>query len=126
MKTKPTYSIESRMNSFSYAFQGIQSMIKMEVNAKIHLAFTVLALVLGYLLHISAIEFLFMIVVMAMVWMAELFNTAIEKSMDIISTDFHPKIKLVKDLSAGAVLVCSLAAIVTGCIIFIPKILLHV
>ena len=126
MKTKTTYSIESRMNSFSNAFQGIQSMIKMEVNAKIHLAFTVFALVLGYLLHISSTEFIFMIIVMAMVWMAELVNTAIEKSMDIISTDFHPQIKLVKDLSAGAVLVCSLAAIVTGCIIFIPKILLHV
>ena len=126
MKTKTTYSIESRMNSFSFAFQGIFSMIKMEVNAKIHLAFTVLAMVVGVLLQISSIEFIFIIVVMAMVWMAELINTAIEKSMDIISTDFHPKIKLVKDLSAGAVLVCSLAAILTGCIIFIPKILLHV
>jgi diacylglycerol kinase len=114
------------MNSFSFAFQGIQSMLKTEVNAKIHLAFTVFALVMGYVLHISSMEFIFIIVVMAMVWMAELFNTAIEKSMDIISTDFHPQIKLVKDISAGAVLVCSLAAIATGCIIFIPKILLHV
>ena len=125
MKTK-AYSLASRIDSFSFALQGIQSMIKMEINARIHLVFTLFALVMGFLLHISSIEFIFMIIVMALVWMAELFNTAIEKSMDLISTDYHPQIKLVKDISAGAVLVCSLAAIVTGCIIFIPKILLHV
>jgi diacylglycerol kinase len=126
MKIKTAYSTQSRIDSFHYAIQGILSMIKMEMNARIHLAFTVFAFVMGYFLHISSMEFIIMIIVMALVWMAELFNTAIEKSMDLISTDFHPQIKLVKDISAGAVLVCSIAATITGGIIFIPKILLHV
>jgi diacylglycerol kinase len=126
MKTRTMHVMESRINSFGYAIAGIRSMIKTEVNARIHFVFTAIAFILGFLLHISSMEFMVLIIVMALVWMAELFNTAIEKSMDIISVDFHPLIKRVKDLSAGAVLLCSIAAMICGCIIFIPKILLHV
>ena len=60
---------------------------------------------------------------MAVVWMAELFNSAIEKAMDFISTEKHPQIKLVKDLAAAAVLITALAAVIVGGIIFIPKFL---
>ena len=58
---------------------------------------------------------------MAMVWMAELFNTAIEKTMDFISKEAHPQIKLVKDLAAAAVLIAAIAAVLVGALIFIPK-----
>jgi diacylglycerol kinase (ATP) len=57
----------------------------------------------------------------AFVWIAEMLNTAIEKSMDFISTQKHPQIKLIKDISAGAVLIATIAAVIVGCIIFIPK-----
>ena len=57
------------------------------------------------------------------VWVAELFNTAIEKIMDFISKEQHPKIKLIKDLSAAAVLVAAMVAFITGCIVFIPKLI---
>jgi diacylglycerol kinase len=118
--------INTRINSFGYAMEGIAHMLKMEANAKIHLLLSVTATGLGFALQISPIEWLMLVLIIALVWMAELFNTAIEKSMDIISVDYHPKIKIVKDLSAGAVLVCSIAAVITGCIIFIPKLLLNV
>ena len=56
-----------------------------------------------------------------MVWTAEIFNTAIEKTMDFISREKHPQIKLVKDLAAAAVLITAVSAIIVGAIIFIPK-----
>jgi diacylglycerol kinase len=58
-----------------------------------------------------------------MVWVAEIFNTAIEKTMDFISRERHPQIKLIKDLAAAAVLVTAFSALITGAIIFIPKLL---
>ena len=60
--------------------------------------------------------------VTGLVWIAELFNTAIERLSDIVSKDFHPSIKFIKDISAAAVLVSAVIAMITGSIIFLPKI----
>jgi diacylglycerol kinase len=57
----------------------------------------------------------------ALVWTTEAINTAIEKIVDFISPDFHPKAGEIKDLAAGAVLIASLFALITGLIIFVPK-----
>src|SRR5712671_5130876 len=57
------------------------------------------------------------------VWAAELFNTAVEKLADMVSKDFHPKIKFIKDVSAAAVLLSAITAFLTGIIIFLPKVL---
>ena len=75
------------------------------------------------LLKISISEAIALIIVMALVWMAELFNTALEKIMDFISTEHHPQIKLIKDLAAAAVLIAAVAAFLVGCFVFIPKLL---
>ena len=115
------FSWKERGNSFTYAWDGIKAVLRTEHNTWIHLALTVAALALGFVLKISAGEFMGLIIVMTMVWTAEIFNTAIEKTMDFISKERHPQIKLVKDLAAAAVLITALSAIVVGAIIFIPK-----
>lgn len=115
------FSWKQRGNSFTYAWQGIKSALKTEHNTWIHLALTILAILLGFILKISAGEFIALIIVTTMVWTAEIFNTAIEKTMDFISEEKHPQIKLVKDLAAAAVLIAALAALAVGAIIFIPK-----
>jgi len=71
-------------------------------------------------------EFLMLIAVIAMVWIAELFNTCIEKLIDFVSTEKHPQIKLIKDMAAAAVMIASVAALLVGAIIFIPKIFNYV
>lgn len=119
-------TFHSRIESFVFAFEGILHMLKMEPNARFHLLTTIVVITMGYVLNISSIEFILVLLSIALVWMAELFNTAIENSMDVISKEFHPGIKTVKDISAGAVLICSIAALAIGAIIFIPKILLYV
>ncbi len=118
------FSLRQRRNSFVYAFSGLKAVFATEHNMWIHCALTVVAIILGFVMEISKTEWLALVIMMAIVWMAELFNSAIEKTMDFISTDHHPQIKLVKDIAAAAVLVTALAAVVVGGIIFIPKFLL--
>jgi diacylglycerol kinase len=115
------FSWRQRGHSFGYAFSGLKSAFRTEHNLWIHAALTVIAIILGLLLRIASFEWLVLVVVMALVWMAELFNTALEKAMDFISKERHPQIKLIKDLSAAAVLVTAIAALVAGGLIFIPK-----
>ena len=118
------FSWRQRGNSFGYAFSGLKAVFRTEHNMWIHAALTAVALLLGIWLRISAAEWMSLLIVMTLVWMAELFNTALEKTMDFISKEKHPQIKLVKDLSAAAVLVTAVAALVGGGIIFIPKLFL--
>ena len=63
-----------------------------------------------------------LIIVIGFVWVAEFFNTAIERIMDFISPGQHPEVRFIKDMSAGAVLLAALTAAITGGIIFIPEI----
>ena len=131
MKTverKPTkqFSWQERATSFRYAWQGILALFQTEHNARIHAVLTLVVFILAALLHISKTEFILLLLSMALVWTMEIINTAIEKTMDFISTEKHPQIKLVKDLAAAAVLVSAVAAFVTGTIIFLPKLILYV
>ncbi|MCC5916265.1 MAG: diacylglycerol kinase family protein [Cryomorphaceae bacterium] len=116
--------MRNRIKSFKHAFTGISTMIKDEPNARIHLVVAVLVVVFGGVLKISAFEWMFILLAVGIVISAEAFNSALENLADVVSPEFHPSIKKVKDLGAAAVLICSLVAAVIGGIIFIPKILL--
>lgn len=121
MKTSKKFSFRDRLKSFVYAWEGIKAVLRTEHNTWIHLGLTILSIVLGFVMLISRVEFLALIAVIAMVWVTELFNTCIEKIMDLVSIEKHPWVKIIKDMAAAAVLVAAIAAIVTGAIIFIPK-----
>lgn len=116
------FSLVNRFKSFTYAWSGIKKLLKTEHNTRIHLFLTIIAMMLGFIFNIAIAEWTALIICMAMVWTAEIFNTCIEKFLDFISTENHPQIKLIKDMAAGAVLIASLVALVVGAIIFIPKI----
>ena len=109
--------------SFSYALRGIGTVFKEEFNARVHLLAALVVVVLGFVLKVSSWEWIILILVMGGVFTMELINTSIEKLADLYSSEFNPKIKKIKDLSAGAVLVASITAIIMGFIIFLPKIL---
>ena len=122
MENNKPFSVNDRGNSFKYAFAGIVAFFNKEHNARIHLAATIAVIALAVGFHISTIEAIVLTLAMGFVWSAEIFNTAIEKMMDFISTKKNSKIKFIKDVSAAAVLVAAVTALGTGCIIFIPKI----
>jgi diacylglycerol kinase (ATP) len=116
-----SFSWKARLRSFRYAWEGIVSFFRSEHNAQIHLAVTVSVLVLSVTLKLTKWEAIAVVFSIAFVWVAEMFNTVIEKTMDFISTEKHPQIKLIKDIAAGAVLIAAIAAVIIGCFIFIPK-----
>ena len=111
------------INSFKYAGEGIISAFHTERNMKIHIFIMIFTIIMGIFLDISPIEWCICVLLFGGVIAGELFNTVIEVVVDMIITEIHPKAKLAKDLSAGAVLVWALCAIIIGGIIFIPKIL---
>jgi diacylglycerol kinase (ATP) len=111
---------KGRLNSVRYAFKGWQSLFQSEPNAKIHLIATVGVIVTGLQVGISRAEWMAICIVTGLVWMAELFNTSVEKAMDSIKPEWEPRIGEVKDLAAGAVLLAACLALVVGCLVFIP------
>ena len=115
------FSTKERLNSFVYAWAGIKAAIRTEHNTWIHLILTLTAFGFAIAMQISREEWMALVIVIAMVWTAELFNTVIEKVMDFLSTERHPQIKIIKDMAAAAVMVTALAAVIVGLLIFIPK-----
>ena len=125
IKTQPSnpFSIKARFKSFRYAFDGLNAFFTEQHNAIIHLLMTMLAFSGAVLFNVSTGEAIALVLAAGLVWTAELINTAIEKLADMVSKDFHPRIKFVKDVSAAAVLLSAVAAFITGAIIFLPKLL---
>ena len=121
MKEKKPFSIRARAGSFKYALEGIRSFFQSEHNAIIHLLATLVVTGLAFILPVSGIEIILLVIVIGLVWITELLNTAMEKAMDLISPEKRQEVKLIKDLSAAAVLLAALTAVITGGIIFIPK-----
>ena len=120
MKNKG-FTIQKRLKSFVYAFNGIKLLIKNEHNAWIHCFATVYVITCGFLLNISNTEWIAICIVIGAVFAAEAINSSIETLADFVSPDYSEAIKHTKDLAAGAVLLMAIAAAIVGFIIFIPK-----
>lgn len=110
------------INGFKYAFQGILDGLKSERNLKIHFIAMILVIIFGFIFKISKIEWMICIILFGIVIAGELFNTAIETVVDMVSPEKNDKAKKAKDVSAGAVLVLAISSAIIGLIIFIPKI----
>ena len=123
MKSSKPFSISQRLRSFKYAFAGLKTLFSEEHNARIHVFVAMAAIVLGFVLKISLNEWIALVIVMSLVFICELFNTSLEALADFVSPEKHPQIKKVKDLAAAAVLISALSALITGIILFIPKII---
>ena len=112
--------LKKRLKSFVYAFKGIGSLLKKEHNAWIHC--TAIVTIAGFYYGITPTEWCIVLLCFGMVLAAEAFNTAIERLVNLVSPDFHPIAGDVKDVAAGAVLICAIAAALIGGIIFLPYI----
>ena len=117
---KESFSFSKRLQSFRFAGQGVFAFLKKEHNAWLHFMASVTVITLGFLLAISRTEWIALVVVIGLVWIAEMFNTCLEVLLDFLSPALHPQVKFIKDVAAGAVLIAAAVALVTGLIIFIP------
>ncbi len=106
------------LKSVRYAWQGMRFAFQYERNMRIHLVLAGIAIILALILDITMIEILFILLALTLVIMSELFNTAIEKTLDIAQPQPHPLAKAAKDCAAAAVLICSIFAVIVGLTIF--------
>ncbi|MES2810175.1 MAG: diacylglycerol kinase family protein [Bacteroidota bacterium] len=111
------------IRSFGYAFNGLAYATKTQLNFRVHLVASLLACFLGYALQVATVEWMWIVACIAIVLMAELFNTALEFLVDLVSPDYNELAGRVKDVAAGAVVVAAVFAVIEGLIIFLPKIL---
>jgi diacylglycerol kinase (ATP) len=118
------FSINARAKSFSYAFAGIGYFFKTQHNAWIHLVACCLTLIFGVMCQLTATEWCIIIFCNAIVFTAEMLNTAIEWLTDLVSPDYNALAGKVKDVAAAAVLFSAMGAAIVGLIIFLPKLLL--
>ncbi|MDO4589479.1 MAG: diacylglycerol kinase [Fusobacterium sp.] len=107
--------------SFNVAFEGIFDTIRTERHMKFHCFCTVIVLILSLFLDLAKTEALALIISVTLMWVTEMFNTAIESCVDLVTEKYHPLAKRAKDIAAGAVLVTSLNAILVGYIVFEKK-----
>lgn len=108
------------LESVRFAAAGFAHCFRRERNFRIHLTVAVFAVILALLLKISWSEFTVLLLLIALVIFSEMVNTAVENIMDLITPDYHPLAKVIKDVAAGAVLFICSVAVVIGVIIFAP------
>ena len=113
----------SRLRSFGHAFAGIVHVVRTQRNAWIHAIATVTVVALGLWLRIPAAQWAPLLLAIALVWMAEFINTALEAIVDLASPERSPLARVGKDVGAAAVLIAALAAAVVGMVILLPPLL---
>lgn len=117
------FSLTRRLHSFRYALAGLHTLLRTQHNARIHAVATVLVIGAGAYLRLTASEWLWLLVAMAGVWVAEAFNTALEFLADAVTRETHPLIGQAKDVAAAAVLIAAIAALVIGLLVLGPHVL---
>lgn len=116
------FTLAKRLRSFVFAFNGWRVLFKEEANAWIHLLAAVLIVICGFVFKINAYEWIAVVMAIGLVFALEIINSSIEKMADFVCIEKDSQIKKIKDLSAAAVLTSAIAALIIGCLIFIPKI----
>ena len=112
--------VRSRLASFSYALQGLAFVLQSQHNAWIHLSATAAAVIGGLIVGLSVNEWLWIVSAIALVWFAEAINTSFEILFDVAQPERSLRIKIAKDVAAGAVLICSIYAVVVALLVFVP------
>ena len=98
-------------------------MFRQEQNFKVHILATVLVIVFGLWLMVSPIEWCILFLTVSLVLAAEMLNTVLEKLCDLTHPEQNETVRIIKDISAGMVLVCAIGALCTGLVIFLPKLI---
>ena len=111
------------VSSFKYAVEGLVTAYREERNLRFHVGSVILVVIMGCLFHVSANEWLWLLLSIFFVLASEVWNTAIENAVDLASGyKKHPLAKKAKDTAAGGVLLAAVFSMIVGAIVFVPKI----
>jgi len=119
MDKKKPMTFESRRNSFVYAFKGIARLFKQEPNARLHALITVMVIAAGIYKHLRPMQWIAIAIAIGLVWIVEALNTCVEMLCDMYcNNEWHPTVKIIKDIAAGAVLLAAFTSAAIGIFIF--------
>lgn len=118
-----SYGIRRFINSLINSYEGLRYAYTHEQSLLLHVFFSVVAIVCGILFEITGTQWILLFLVMTVIIVAELLNTAIEATVDLVTDEFHPLAKVAKDCGSAAALVAALLASIVGAYVFIPQIL---
>ncbi len=121
MKNPNDNFFQGRVRSLKFALRGAWLLITTEHSIMTQFSLGILMTILGFIMDLTAIEWMFQLLAIGMVLVAESLNTGIEKLCDFIHPDYHKRIGFIKDISAGAATFAALIAMIIGLIIYIPK-----
>lgn len=108
---------------FKYAGEGLLYALRTQRNFRFHLVMAIIVVLAGYWLHLSYAAWAVLLLTIGFVVVTEMVNTAAETLVDMVSPDYHPLAKQVKDLAAGAVLVTAIVSVGVGLLILGPPLL---
>lgn len=111
------------IESFGHAIDGISYTANHEKNFRIEICFAIGVTIASYLFKVTIIEWCILILTIGIILALEIMNTAIERSVDLVTKQYEELAKIAKDASAGAVLVMSFFSVIIGILIFLPRIL---
>ncbi|MEK7186167.1 MAG: diacylglycerol kinase family protein [Patescibacteria group bacterium] len=110
----------SILKSFGYALEGILFSVKNNQNFRIQIAITIVVILASLAFHINPFEMGILGVMMVLVLVCEMLNTAIEEVVNLIARDYKIEAKIAKDVGAGMVLLASIGSVIVGILVFIP------
>lgn len=116
-------SLKYQISSFRWAINGLSEFFRTEFKAWIHCIATTLAVITGFILKVSLTEWCLVCIAIVLVFITEIFNTAMETIVDTVPDKFDNKRRIIKDMCAGAVLISSIGALLIGILVFLPKII---
>lgn len=110
------------IKSFGYAVNGIRFALKEDQNIRIHLLAAIVVIGLSFFFRVNAFEMGILGVMILLVITTEMINTALEKTVDLITKEYREEAKIAKDVGAGMVLISAVGSIIVGVLIFAPYI----
>ena len=120
---KKRFSLVARLQSSDNALRGLGVFIRTCHHLWVEVFFIILGVYLGFVLHLSNIEWVLVVFSFGLIVIAEAFNTAIEIDIDLTSPNYHPYAKDTKDVAAGAVSLAIVVAGIMGALIYLPKVI---
>ncbi len=114
---------QNLLESFRFAFAGLWYVLRTQRNMHIHLSITAVVVALGLWLKLPPAHWAVLVLVIGLVLISEMINTMIEKLVDLVSPEYHPLAKVVKDVMAGTVLLTAFISIIVGVLVLGPPLL---
>ena len=122
-RNRKSFGFKRIISSINNSWNGLQVVYKNEQSVYIHLVCTIILLILSFFLKISLTQWLIIIAIIGLTLVIELLNTAIENTVDLVTTEFHPLAKIAKDTASAAEFVLAITSAIISLVIFIPRII---